>query len=121
MKRDMDLVRSVLMLVSEANGVVDAKTFVDDENDLQKVAYTIEIMDEAGLIDATVVKACGGVYVKASIERLTWSGNDFLASVSNSKVWSNVKAELAKQSIDAPFSVISAMATKLCMTLAGLS
>lgn len=120
MKRDMDLVRSILIELSEASGELDAKAFVDDEHDFQNVAYHFDIMNQAGLIESSVHKAFGGEYVSASAEQLTWMGNDFLASISKNDIWKQVKLEIAKKSVDAPFSVVAALATKICASQFGL-
>ncbi|MDY6065728.1 MAG: hypothetical protein SPI59_05300 [Finegoldia sp.] len=47
MKRDMDLIRNILLTVSESDNEVVASVFVDENNDMDKVLYNIEIMKEA--------------------------------------------------------------------------
>lgn len=120
MKRDMDLVRDILSQLAESDGEVDARTFVGDGRDLQLVAYHFQIMQEAGLIEANLQRAFGGSYVLAEAVRLTWEGNDFLASVSSNKVWAKVKSDIAKHSVDAPFSVIKQLAVTACMSMFGM-
>ena len=117
MKRDMDLVRDILILVSESNHPVDAGAFVTKENDLQKVVYTIEIMNAAGLVKADMQKVMGGIYVNATIKSLTWTGNDYLDAIREDQVWKKVKRIIAKTAVSAPFAVVKALAEKFVAEL----
>ena len=120
MKRDMDLVRRILKETSESSESLDAQVFINDECDLQTICYHMDIMSQYGLIEASTHKAFGGKYIFGQVDQLTWAGNDFLASVTSDMVWSQVKLDIAKKAADAPFSVIAALATKICASQLGL-
>ena len=113
MKRDMDLVREILMVVSESSESIQATVFVDEHNDIDKVIYTIDIMNEAGLIKAHVQKAFQRGYISATVYNLTWSGNDFLDNIRSEKIWSQVKKNIAKTAGSVSFSVMQKMAEKI--------
>lgn len=113
MKRDMDLVREILLHVSESEISVDASVFVDTNNDLDKVIYTIDIMKEAGLIKANIKRAFQKGYVSASINSLTWEGHDFLDSVRSDKVWKEVKKSISKVAGSVSLAVIKQVAEKI--------
>lgn len=51
MKRDLDLVRSILIYVEKADGPVDANDLVDGANDFNKVSYHVMLMANRGLLD----------------------------------------------------------------------
>lgn len=109
----MDLVRLILKELSESEGPLDASAFVTDSADHDKVAYHFEIMEQAGLIEASVSRSWGGGCVKARAERLTWAGNDFLDAVASDRLWGKVKATIAKTVTAASFETVKALAVKL--------
>lgn len=112
MRRDMDLVRAILKCAAEASGPVDARTFVSDSHDFADIAYHIEMMRDAWLIRATVWRAWEVSIVSASVDSLTWEGNDFLDAVSSDGVWSRVKVKIAQITGTASFEVVKALAVK---------
>lgn len=113
MKREMDLVRQILITSAESTESVDADVFVSDRYDFEMVAYTIDIMEEAGLINANVQKAFGGDYISAQVKSLTWKGQDFLDSVKSNKVWTEVKSTIAKGTGAFTFEIIKKIAEKI--------
>lgn len=112
MKRDLDLVREILKDVAAAQGAVDASAWTCETRPLDLIGYHIEIMDEAGLIVGNVHHDAFGHTINASVERLTWGGNDFLASVTSDSVWRNVKKTIATKLGDASFETLKALAIK---------
>lgn len=113
MKRDMDLVREILLHVSESNESVDASVFIDNHNDLDKIIYTIDIMKEAGFIKASIQKAFPNNYISASIKSITWSGHDLLDSIRSEKVWKEVKKVVSKVAISTSVGVVKTLAENI--------
>ena len=112
MRRDMDLLRRILMTTAESGMPLDAEALVQGRDDFEKVAYHIDIMAQAGIIEGMAQKDMAGGYSFASVVQLTWEGNDFLDSVKNDKVWSKVKQAIAKTTGGAPFEVVKTLAVK---------
>lgn len=121
MKRDMDLVRRILVELSEASGPIDASVLVTDRISFEDVCYHFRIMDEAGLIRATVTYA-GNEPWFARANELTWDGNEFLSAVRSDSIWQKAKSRIARASVDAPLDVVKALAVKLAESavMAGL-
>ena len=113
MKRDMELVRSILRDIAESEDGVSAEALADAEHPRALVAYHFEIMDEAGLIHATLKRAWDGQYVIATADSLTWEGNDLLAALSSEKVWTEVKRRVGKTLGDVSVSTLKALAVKV--------
>jgi hypothetical protein len=92
MKRDMDLVRKIL-LASEtaANGENDF-FFVSDEYNKWFVSEHIRSMQNAGLIEAEALPDTEDPFIQHwRIDRLTWSGHDFVESVRDDETWAKTK------------------------------
>lgn len=100
------------MTTAESGMPLDAEAFVQGRDDFEKVAYHIDIMVQAGLVEGMAQKDMTGGDSFASVIQLTWEGNDFLDSVKSDKVWSKVKQAIAKTTGGASFEVVKALAVK---------
>ena len=112
MRRDMELVRSILLAVADASVLVDGNALTDELHDLQAIGYHVEMMRDAGLVEATIHKEWGGTYVIVRVGPLTWEGNDFLDAVANDTVWKKVKTRIAQLAGNATFEITKALAVK---------
>lgn len=106
MKRDMELIRQLLMKIEES-GRDDLR-----ETDLQidgyeprSVMYHIELLEEADLIKAEILRSTSGT-LGAVVERLTWDGHEFLAAARNETVWNRVMKTIRDHSVSLPFDVL---------------
>ena len=120
LKRDLDLVRRILLDLEEAVGPLDADAFTADAVSREKVGYHLQIMDEAGLIVATVRQYDNDPYYHARAERLTWAGCEYLASVRDGRAWSEAKRKMAKLAVDAPLPVVQELVTSIVKANLGL-
>ena len=113
----MDLVRQILIDLSESNNSLPASAFTTDKWDEKTVGYNMVIMAEAGLIEITRQGADGDPYFYVCAKRLTWDGNEFLSAVKSSDVWSKVKKKIAKTTADAPLEIFKSLAVKILSEL----
>ena len=92
MKRDMDLVREILIAIErseDGNLNFDALGY-----ERQQVYLHIELMKEHGLVDAMIAQANDGPkheILMCKIERLTWDGHDFLDKIRDESIWEQAK------------------------------
>lgn len=105
MKRDMDLIREILIGLSEAQGSLDASVFVNRWRSYELVAYHFEIMGEAGIIVSEITDTYESRYYNAVAYRLTWEGHELLAAISSPTVWDKVNRAIAKIAEDVPLSM----------------
>ena len=113
MRRDLDLVRDILIQVGEADGPVDAEELGGDKP-YSLVAYHCELLAQHGLIDLGVVRRdINGDYVILEVNGLTWDGEDYLAAISDPTVWKKTKAEIAKVAKSVTFEVVKSAAVLL--------
>lgn len=111
MKRDMDLIREMLLLIENHPDVPPYSLQVDDFLNLNSnpeiISFHIDLMREAGLIE--VGGASYGEVKDYYVSRLTFAGYDYLDSVRNAKIWRNVKEKI-KVVGGATFDIIKAVA-----------
>ena len=89
MKRDMDLVREILIAVEEGNLALDGLGYDQD-----RIYLHVELMKEHGLVEAAIVPDSDGVehrVLVCSVERLTWKGHDFLDKARSKSIWEQAK------------------------------
>lgn len=74
MKRDLDLVRSILMYVENADDEVDADDMATERWPIETVAYHVRLMAHHGLLDVSqdVRDMNGGI----TIADITWDGQE---------------------------------------------
>ena len=113
MKRYMDLVRSILMKVADSDRPVTIEELADEEHDKQLVGYHISIMNDAGLIKASLRSADNDSYYFCSVSSLTWEGNDFLDTVRSDTVWENTKSTISKTVGSTTFEIVKSVAAKI--------
>lgn len=119
MKRDMELVRTILLESSSSFEWLDAQYFVTDQYSFEFVCYHIDIMRDAGLIEATITKAFGGQIVTAQVQQLTWYGQDFLDTVRSETVWKQVSQTIASTVGTTSIDVVKALAVKVASQMLG--
>ena len=120
MKRDMELVRAILLAMEAHAAGFAPDTFTIRGYDQEVIQHHVWLMEQGGLVtasDVTVQGEAGPVALPGSI---TWAGHDFLDTVRNDNVWRKVKAELKDRGISLPFSLLQALAIKIAASLVGL-
>lgn len=91
MKRDMDLIR--LLLLSRES---DEKPPTLDRYTEAQQLYHIRLIIEAGLVHGNVIKGSEGEVVAAVIGDLTWAGHDFLDAAHSETIWNKAKDMMLK-------------------------
>jgi hypothetical protein len=117
----MDFVREILLRTEDAefNGVT-VGSFVTEERDKVAVAYHFQILHEAGLVQANLLTFERHGAVDGTIERLTWSGHEFIDATRNDTIWKKTKAVVGKQLGTAPFDILLEVAKRVALGSIGL-
>jgi hypothetical protein len=117
MKRDMDLVRQILLRIEQAPPGQMIETAEFPQCDRETVGYHFELLDDAGLllckgVHGEVTGACadrGGAGNLLINPRLSWEGCEFIDKVRDDGVWNYVKGKVAAFG-DVPIAIFSAVA-----------
>jgi hypothetical protein len=120
MKRDLDLIRQILLEVEKNDNYLKTIAIQAEGYSPEQVSYHVMLLAKAGLVSANLAKQpqSGGEawYPKS----LTWEGHEFLDATRNGTIWHQLKAKLKDQGIDAPLSVVQQLALKLVGQALGL-
>lgn len=120
MKRDMNLVRAILLAVEScAEPYVSSASLPMDDWDRAAVLLHLDLMIDAGLIDGEFTEYSGGIG-DAYVRRLTWDGYDFLDNVRNEEVWAETRSTIGSKLGSASFDVVKAVASALALKALGL-
>ena len=95
MKRDMDLIREMLLMV-EAHPSGFAPKIEIPGYTQEQIDYHAVLLGEAGLAEVIDTTTFGSKSPEAIIRRLTWAGYEFLDSARESKVWNQAKDVISK-------------------------
>ena len=113
MRRDLDLVRDILIKVGEADTAVNADDLVGDRP-YELVAYHCMLLAQHGLIDLGEVEHdMNGDCISLTVNGLTWDGEDYLTAIADPSIWRKVKTEISKVSKSVTFEVVKSTAVLL--------
>ena len=113
MRRDMELVRRILLTVESRTAAENDGAFTLPDVPNEVAWGHLEIMQEAGLIEATLVGHSGPGIIMASVSRLTWAGHDFLEAVRSETIWAKTKAKLAATGVAWTFEAVKSVAVTI--------
>ena len=110
MKRDMDLVRRIVLAVQDLPASTGGRD-MQMLNSLEGVdgalfAAHAQLLDEAGLIRAALQGDGKRVPGAAVIYRLTWAGHEFADSIRDDTLWKKVSDRVIKPSASWTFATL---------------
>ncbi|QDP72186.1 DUF2513 domain-containing protein [Legionella israelensis] len=113
MKRNWDLVRKILLKVEETpqSNQLKLEDFPDDNG--YEVTYHVQLLIDAGLIDANIYGTTSSEPNDFLLRRLTWHGHEFLDSVKNESIWLKTKETFKSKGISMTFETIKTVAIGL--------
>ena len=110
MKRDMDLVRSILLHIEEHDRQIGASTYTNikfQRYSLQQIGYHLKLLHQAGLIEDYDWPSGAG--------SLTWNGHEFIDAVRNDTIWERTKKRFGEESLGLAFEVVKKVAIDLVL------
>jgi len=112
MRRDMDLIREILLAVeSHEHGYAPSKISVEGYTD-EQVGYHSYLLLQANLVEGLNRNLDQAPGPSAIILNLTWEGHEFLASSRSPPIWAQAKQLIAKAG-DGSFGVWQTVLTEL--------
>lgn len=118
MKRDLDLVRSILVTVEKAENSVDSDELLCDKWTPEQVTYHVQLMAHHGLLDIeSVDKDMSGQVINVTVAGLTWDGQDYLDAMRDQKVWCRAKKVIKESVSSTTFDVVKQTCTMVATGL----
>ena len=103
MKRDLDLIRRILLRIEESGdgaGSSSFTDFVEKGYDVSSIHYHVRLLNDAGLIEADEL-----VPGQWWPERMTWAGHEFLDAARSDHLWNDVKTQVLRRGGSVPFAL----------------
>lgn len=106
MKRDMDIVRKIAIQTADMeHGQLLASL---EDVDAAIFGFHVILMQEAGLVTASIQEYASGEPPKAFVRRLTWQGCEFVDAVRSDTIWSKAKAMVIRPTAAFTFELLKA-------------
>lgn len=96
MRRNVQLVRRLLIAAEGSSGTLDARSLAGDGCGVDEIAFHVEMMQARGLVTAKVVRSGSGAPVQVDVLGITWEGYDYLDAVRSDDVWRRANAAISK-------------------------
>lgn len=120
MKRDMDLIRAILLAVEESDGTWVPCDAAIKGYDARAIGYHAMRLIEAGLCEGLISKQIGKNPPPVRITRLTWNGHDFLKAAREPSRWEQARQLIFDKLGSASFQVWIGQLTLLMSKSLGL-
>jgi len=118
MTRDMELIRKIVAEI-RARDTTRPQTLDILDVDPAVLARHIELLHDAGLIEAIKSEPFNAPYPTIMVKDLSWAGHDFAAAIENEGVWSKIKQAFSAKELSAlPLSVVKTVGIGLLEQLA---
>jgi hypothetical protein len=111
MKRDMDLIRKMLLALESEEPSEIAWKDVKEGYSEEQYAYHGNWLIDSGLVEGSSVTDGQGLPSGNILLYLTWNGCDFLDSIRDASIWEKTKANLLKPGASMTFALIKEYAT----------
>jgi DNA-binding transcriptional ArsR family regulator len=116
MKRDLDLIRLILLKIEDTDLTttrLTCESFCDiNGSELYTEAFIshhIELLLDSGYVKALRVDSMGRLYSDFIIKRITSAGYDYLDSVRDESVWKTVKNRLSSVGSSVALDIIQSL------------
>jgi len=116
MKRNWDLIRKILLKVEETPAPNQLKLKDFPNEDGYEITYHIQLLIDAGLIDATINGTTSLDPNDFLLRRLTWQGHEFIDSIKNKTIWDKTKAIFKEKGVSMTFETVKTVAVKIATT-----
>ena len=119
MKRDLDLVRQVLLQVEALPAGPPAQYRTSEIDDPVLLAH-FELVIAAGLVNGKIARSQGTRGDVISISGLTWEGHEWIEMVRSQTVWNETKATLLERGGALTYELAKAVASRILRARLGL-
>ena len=111
MKRDMDLVRLILLKIEEDYVSTALYNLKIDGYDKETIAYHCKMLHEGGFVSDYGSHYADNALQSFGVGSLTWEGNEFLDKIRDDSFWGKTKKEIKNRGLPMIVDTIKAVST----------
>ena len=119
MRRDMDMIREMLIQLGDATGQLSSDELLPQYAGRDLVRYHAWLVLDAGFADGCNTENTYGLSA-ITIRRLTWSGQDFLAAARDEDTWDEARKRIRARVGDVAVQVLASLLSKLAAQKLGI-
>lgn len=113
MKRDMDLVREILLEIEKSYVSTAIRDLQIDGYDKETIAYHCKILHEARLVSEYKPIYADDGLLAFFVGGLTWEGNDYLDKIRDNTLWKKTKDIIKDKGLPLVFETIKTISTTI--------
>ncbi len=113
MKKDIDLIRKVLIAIEEQYIDIALYNLKIEGYDLKTVAYHCKILHDAGLISDYKAQYADNELWSFGVGSLTWEGHEFLEKIRDDSIWSETKQVMNDRGIPFVLDAVKQIASSI--------
>ena len=115
MKRDMNLIRLLLLETEGEDPKPDLSAYTEDQR-----VYHSALLIEAGLVHGEVIENGSGHPTGTVVLRPSWAGHEFLDAARNDTIWHKASDRIKKTGVDVTISLMKEILNQLLKQSLGL-
>lgn len=118
MRRNWDTIREILVRLEDLPDT-DSVLSIDDfpGQRAHEISYHAELLLDARLVEGEMDRLLGPGAASFMLQRLTWSGHEFLDAVRSDTVWNKTKKTFASKGLDMTFDLAKSVAAEIAVGL----
>ena len=120
MKRDMNLVREILLAVEAREHGMGAAELNIEGHSQEEIGYHVYLMGKAGLLVAVEITHLGSPSPEALASGLTWQGHDFLDAARDPSLWQKALDKIRTTGSALTIEIVKAVLVQLTRQQLGL-
>jgi len=118
MKRDLDLIRKLLLFFEEKETAEHVEVPPIPGYDELTIRYHLVLMYDAGLLRCEPVRSSTSDRVIHVLPfELTWEGHEFLDNVRHDNVWERIRQIVISEGGSLAFGIVNQLATRFAMEM----
>ena len=119
MKRDMDLVRAIVLAIEAAPGYAPEPLTIPNYAP-EHIGHHVYLMIQGGLLEGSDITAQGAPCPQAIATCLTWTGHEFADAARNDTRWSTAKKVVTEKAGSVTVEVLTKLLSSLTTSTLGL-
>lgn len=120
MKRDMDLLRKIVLTIESAPHGFAPDNLEIEGYESEEIAYHCYLLVQGGLAEGSKTTNFGSSSPAAIIHNLTWQGHEFADAAKNDSIWHKAKERIKEKADAVPVAVFTQLLISIVKTSVGL-